>query len=75
MRVTPAGFILSIGVMILLFGGLTTEYWAGDTAFEQWLKTPTGRLVVLSVALGAGFLVERLLIMAGIRLIVLREPR
>jgi len=73
MKVTPAGFIAATAIVALLFSGLSAEYWAGDTAIEKWLKTPLGRSAFLLTVFGAGYLAERLLHMAGIRLIAPRQ--
>ena len=74
MKVTPAGFLVATTYVALLFSALSTEYWAGDTAIEEWLKTPLGRLVLFLTVLGVGQLAERLLRKAGIRLIAPRQP-
>ena len=75
MKVTPAGFLFASAYGALLLSALSTEYWAGDTAIEEWLKTSIGRMVFLVAVFGAGPLAERLLSKAGIRLIAFRESK
>ncbi len=71
MVITKAGYSIYGTMALVLLVGSTSQHWAADTAFGQWISTRAGRYVFCLVVVAATVLIERLLNASGIKLVLL----
>jgi len=75
MSVTKTGYLFLGGMLVVLFAGLTSQFWAPDSLLGQWTATRSGRFLFGGLVVGAAFLFERVLAATGVKLKVLVKKK
>jgi ABC-type uncharacterized transport system permease subunit len=71
MSVTKIGYLYLGIVLLVLFAGLTSQYWAAGSSLGNFTATRFGRFLFGGIVVGAALLFERHLAAAGIEIKVL----
>ena len=75
MSITKNGYIFIGVILVVLFTGLTSQYWAPDSPLGQWTATRSGRYLFGGIVPGVALLIERVLsvFVVELRILVRRK--
>ncbi len=70
LKVTKFGYILTSSMLLVLFGGLSFQYFSPNSFFGEYMKTKTGRLTFTALVIIIFVLVERIFKTKGYTMLV-----